>query len=156
MGQSPPQRPQEVAVSTVLLAGSIREANTYRLDTDQRHARLATKPAQLKTATKIIQLPGFKDRRDRFALETARDSRIKFGRGAVEFIDEYDWTPPPKLVEEVEELHEELETSLFGDLTDPRHLLELKAALNEVGYTLKKLPAKKSAEAPIVNAPDGV
>jgi hypothetical protein len=140
-------------VSTVLLAGSIREANAYRLDTGKRHARLAHTPAQVKTATTIIELPAFKYRRDRHALEQARDSRIKFGKG-VEYVEEHDWVPAPKVVEEVEALEVLNEDLHFGDLSDQAVLDALKAALNEVGYTLKKLPAKKTqAEPPVVDAP---
>jgi hypothetical protein len=150
VGQSPPQRPQEVAVSTVLLAGSIREANAYRLDTGKRFARMATIPKQVNHATTIIELPGFKNRRDRFALQNARDARIKYGHG-VEYIDAYDWVPAPKVVEEVEALEVLNEDLQFGDLTDEETLVALKAALNEVGLTLKKLPKKTPDEAPVVD-----
>lgn len=141
-------------MSTVLLAGSIREANAYRLDAGQRFARMATRPSQLKLATTIIQLPGFKDRRDRFKFEVARDSRLKYGRG-VEFIDAADWVPAPKVIEEVEALEALNEDLQFGDLTDEETLVALKAALNEVGLTLKKLPKKTQPEAPVAAAPEG-
>lgn len=143
----------------VVLAGSLREANAYCRDKGIR-ALFASTSTQVQKATKIIELPGFAQRRDRFTLASSRDSRLKYGKG-VEFIDEADWAPPKKILEEADEVTEPadgLELPLgglpFGDLNDDDNLAELKAALNEVGFTLKKLPPKKTqAEAPVVDAP---
>lgn len=143
-------------MSTVILAGSIREANAYRLDTGDRWARFAQTPAQIKQATKIIELAGFADRRDRFTLEQARDSRRKYGR-PVEYVDATDWKAPLKVVEAIVRDDDDLygERHPFGDLTDEANLAALKEELNKVGYTLKKLPAKTKAEAPVVETPAG-
>lgn len=143
-------------MSTVILAGSIREANAYRLDTGKRFARYVATAAQLKTATEIIELPGFKLRRDRFPLEQARDSRLKYGRN-VEHIDESDWLPPLKVVEAVVDGEVPDEGAVVGvyelDLTDDDVLDALKAALNDVGYTLRKLPVKTEAQVAVVDSP---
>lgn len=142
----------------VVLAGSLMEANAYCRDKGIR-AVFAKSSAQVKQADHIIQLAGFSRRRDRFALEQARDSRIKYGRD-VRFDDETAWEMPKPPVLEVDIEQEEAEgyAEVNGvyelDLTDQRVLLELKAALNQVGWTLKKLPKKKDeAEAPVVPAP---
>lgn len=140
-------------MSTVILAGSIREANAYRLDTGKRFARYVANKAQLKTATEIIELPGFKHRRDRFPLEQARDSRLRYGHG-VTHVDEADWLPPLKVVEAIVDGEVPDEGAVAGvyelDLTDADVLDALKAALNQVGYTLRKLP---KAETAVVDAP---
>lgn len=145
----------------VVLAGSLREANAYCRDKGIR-ATFAKTPAQIQKATKIIRLRGFNDRRDRFALLNSAEARIKYGRN-VEYVDATDWVPPEPLPTEAE-LQSEHEEGFATtepldqlDLTDEDTLLALKAALNKVGLTLKKLPPKKpEAEAPVVNAPDGL
>lgn len=143
----------------VVLAGSLREANAYCRDKGIRALFVKTS-AQMKNATTIIELPGFGKRRDRFTLEQARDSRLKFGRH-VEYTNEADWVPPEPMPTEaeLEQEHEEgyAITGLLVeqlDLTDEETLTALKVELNKVGLTLKKLPPKKTeAEAPVVDAP---
>lgn len=141
---------------TVVLAGSLREANAYCREKHIR-ATFASNSTQIKQATILIELPGFKLRRDRFALEQSRDARMKYGRD-VKYIDEADWEMP-KPVATVAELDHELhegfaETTPLAqlDLTDEETLAELKAALNKVGLTLKKLPPKKPQDAPTVDS----
>lgn len=141
----------------VVLAGSLREANAYCRDKGIR-ATFAKSSAQVKQATIIIELPGFRQRRDRFALMDARRSRLRFGKGVL-CIDDTAWTKPTPLVDDEDLEQDALETLnddlQFGDLSDPKVQEQLKAALNEIGLTLKKLPAKKTApaEAPAVDAP---
>jgi hypothetical protein len=141
----------------VVLAGSLREANAYCRDKGIR-ATFAKSSAQVKQATIIIELPGFRQRRDRFALMDARRSRARYGKDVL-CIDDTGWTKPTPIVDDPELEQDVLETLnedlKFGDLSDPDVQAELKAALNEVGLTLKKLPQKKSAEAPTVDAPEG-
>lgn len=138
----------------VVLASSLREANVYCQDKGIR-AVFAQSSAQVAQSTRLIQLPGFLERRDRFALAAARDARIKYGRPAVEFIDEVDWVAPVKPIEEIPDPPQDLILPLgglpFGDLHDEANLDALKAALNEVGLTLKKLPKKTPDEAPVVD-----
>jgi hypothetical protein len=132
----------------VVLAGSLREANAYCRDKGIR-ATFVSNSKQINHATKIIELPGFERRRDRFALAQSRDARIKFGHH-VSYLIEADWTPPKPPVEEVTDPEQDLILPLgglpFGDLNDDENLAALKAALNEVGLTLKKLPQKTKAE----------
>jgi len=143
----------------VVLAGSLREANAYCRDKGIR-ALFASTSTQVQKATKIIELPGFAQRRDRFTLASSRDSRLKYGKG-VEFIDEADWVAPKKVLDEADQITEPIQGLVlplgvpdYGDLTDEANLNALKMALNRVGFTLKKLPPKKTqAEAPVVDAP---
>lgn len=140
----------------VLLAGTSREADQYRLARGIRYANFNPTPAQVRNAEVILELPGFAERRDRFTLAQARDSAIKYGRG-VQYALDADWTPPLPPEPEPEPEHasvtpEELMVYQL-DLTDDVTLGLLKERLNEVGLTLKKLPAKTKAEAPVVDAP---
>lgn len=144
----------------VILAGNIREANAYCVEKGIR-GTFAQTPAQVHQATKIIKLAGFGRRRDRYALSQASDNRLRFSKEQVEYVDETSWAPafppePVKLDETLDESYDHLdETAIAGvyelDLTDEAVLEELKAALNKVGYTLRKLPTKD--EAPVVDAP---
>jgi hypothetical protein len=145
---------------TVILAGSLREANAYCREKHIR-ATFASNSTQVKQATVIIELPGFGLRRDRFTLANTRDARLKYGKN-VEYIDEADWEMPKPAVT-VADVEHELEEGFAEitpvgqlDLTDEETLVELKAALNEVGLTLKKLPQKNvPVEAPVVDTPEG-
>lgn len=138
----------------VILARNFSEAFAYCKD-QKIQGTFAKSSKQVHIADHIIELPGFAERRDGFALAAARDSRLRFNQN-VEYTHETEWAPPAPVVEEAdEELQalEQLNKDLdFGDLTDPDVLERLKAALNEVGLTLKKLPAKKQ-DAPVVDAP---
>jgi len=130
----------------VILAGNLREANQYCRDKGIR-ATFAKSSAQVRHADHIIELPGFAQRRDRFSLASSRDSRVTFGRN-VEYTNEVDWTPPAKIVEDTDEELQAMEQLVedvpeFGDLSDPDTQERLKAALNAIGITLKKLPGKK-------------
>lgn len=132
--------------TVVLLAGSPREADAYRQDTGKRYAVYAHSPAVVHRATTIIELPEFKTRRDRFRLEQARDSRIKYGPN-VEYIDAGDWVRPVRVIEEPEPVEETATAGLYEiDLKDETVLAELKIHLNKVGLTLKRMP-KKEADA---------
>lgn len=139
----------------VVLAGSLREANAYCRDKGIR-ALFASNSTQVKQATKIIELPGFRRRRDRFTLANSAAARVKYGR-QVEFVEENDWQMPKPVATEAEVSHELdegfAETTPLAqlDLTDEETLAELKAALNDVGLTLKKLPQKAPANAPVVD-----
>lgn len=142
---------------TVVLAGSLREANAYCRDKGIR-ALFASNSTQVKAATIIIELPGFAPRRDRFTLAQSRDARLKYGRN-VKYILESDWSMPKPVVTEAE-VEQELEEGFAEadpiaqlDLTDEETLAALKAALRDHGLTLKKLPAKTPAEVPVVDAP---
>lgn len=141
---------------TVILAGNYREARQYCQDKEIR-ATFAKTSEQVRMADHLIELPGFAKRRDRFAMASSRDSRMTFGKN-VEYTLESDWTPPAKVVEEVdaEALESDVQAAISPlyeiDLTDETVLEELKAQLKTVGLTLKKLPAKKQ-DAPVVDAP---
>jgi len=142
-------------VSTVILAGTTREADAYRMENGPRFANYNPTVAQVRQATTIVELPSFAKRLDRFALQQARDNNLNFGRG-VDYIRPQDWVwpkPKPAEPEEVEVVDETATASLYEiDLTDETVLEELKTQLNKVGLTLKKLPAKKQ-DAPVVDAP---
>jgi len=137
----------------VILAASLREANAYCRDKGIR-AVFAKSSAQVRQADHIIELPGFMKRRDRFTLGQARDSRVKYGK-EVRYDLESDWVAPKPIVLELKLEADADEERLFAgvDLTDERTLIELKAELNAVGWTLKKLPAKKTQDGPVVDAP---
>jgi len=110
----------------------------------------ASTPEQVMAARHIIELPGFMQRRDRFTLAAARDSRLKYGKD-VKYDLESDWVAPKPVMQtaiaapESETATLTVDVTPYLDLTDDRTLIELKARLNEVGWTLKKLP-KKSEE----------
>jgi hypothetical protein len=82
---------------TVILAGSLREANAYARDKGIR-ATFAANAAIIKSASKLIELPGFAQRRDRFALAQAADNRQRFDRRPVVVVKELDWAPPAPVV----------------------------------------------------------
>ena len=140
----------------VILAKSLREANAYCREEGIR-ALFASNSTQVMNATKIIMLPGFDQRRDKFALAQAARNRRQFGKG-VEFLYAEGWEMPKPVVTEAEIEHEleegfaEADPIAQLDFTDDATLDALKAALNDVGITLKKLPAKKQ-DAPVVDAP---
>lgn len=141
-------------MSTVILAGTNREADAYRMENGPRYANYNPTVAQVKSAETIIELPSFAERRDRFGLEAGKEYALRYGRDVQHELVE-DWVYP-KPVEETPAPEPEDETAFASlyelDLTDPDVLERLKVALNEVGLTLKKLPAKKQ-DAPVVDAP---
>lgn len=148
---------------TVILAGSLREANAYCRDKGIR-AVFAQSSAQVRSADHIIELPGFSQRRDKFAMAASRDARLKYGKG-VTYVEESDWVAPKwrtadspdeeyaMIDDEIEPGGDTIPVTPELDLTDDRTLLELKARLNAVGWTLKKLPAKKPIDRSAVPAP---
>lgn len=135
-------------MSTVILAGTTREADAYRVENGPRFANYNPTTAQVLQAHTIVELPSFADRRDRFALAQARDNRLKYGPSGIDHVVVEDWVwpkPKPDPVEEPSEADYGVNQLLVAqlDLTDEAVLEELKVALNAVGLTLKKLPVKK-------------
>lgn len=132
-------------MNAVVLAGSLREANAYAVDKGIRVTNAST-PEQVMAARHIIELPGFMQRRDRFTLAAARDSRLKYGKD-VKYDLESDWVAPkpaPAPEPEPEVTQEPVEplTIAAFDWSDEDTLVELKVELNKAGWTLKKLPKK--------------
>lgn len=127
-----------------ILAGSLREANAYCVDKGIR-ATFAKSAAQIRMADHIIQLPGFNQRRDRFALAAARDARVKYGKD-IRLDIEDEWTAPKQVVETVSNAapapRDEEHPFDQVDLADEAVQEQLKIRLNAVGLTLKKLPKK--------------
>jgi hypothetical protein len=202
----------------VVLAGNRREALAYAKAQGIRIRYCAT-PGDITHATRIIELPGFKRRRDRHSIAQKAENWRKFKRVPYEVVDDFVYERPARLSDESNRLeivqrapkpaaqestvhklvarmkrdHRRVElltllvkahqdrtrkaelvaesagsqmlemqaeraaeqdptvlqklagAAVKPDYTDDRTLLELKADLNAVGWTLKKLPAKKAS-----------
>jgi hypothetical protein len=81
-------------MAVLVLAGSLREANAYGREKGFR-VRFATGPEVVHAAKHIVELPSFRLRRDRFSMQQALQSRLRFGRGVqYEFADGWTYTRP--------------------------------------------------------------
>lgn len=149
-------------MNVVVLAGSIREANAYAIDKGIR-VRYANIPDDLKLATKIIELPGFAERRDRFTLQEALKNRQRFGTPA-EYELEADWVRPAPVVEPehdpaadrrdrlVDAANEAVE-ALAADMgVLPQELID-QLASKPTPSPRKRAAKKAAAPAPVVNPP---
>jgi hypothetical protein len=122
-------------VSTVILALSPREANTYARDKGIR-ASYAPNAAAVRAADHIIELASFSERRDRFEMIQAAKARARFIRGT-KYVKDLDWTAPEKIVEE---------PSLASQVAPETWLLGDVPVQSEPAFSETEQPAELNAE----------
>lgn len=81
-------------MAVLVLAGNLWEANAYGREKGFR-VRFATGPEIVQVANRIVELPSFRQRRDRFAMQAALTARLRYGKGVeYEFASDWTWTRP--------------------------------------------------------------
>lgn len=119
------------ATRTLILAGSFSEAAKYARGKQLRSYRYAVNAAAVGSyqATDIVELPGYADRRDKFAFQSAIRNLLR--RGVEVRKDSYTPPPPPE-----PPFRETLTRSdwLFGSVPEPDVLREVGATDDEVKH----------------------